>query len=124
MEDDAKNNVLEDAEQAVFSRKTNYGDKLNGPTAAVYITAELWSNYLQTDLTEHDICMMMVLLKVARAKVDPKKRDNLVDIAGYVRVAELSGKESFEAHLRDIAAGGVTDEEVTAIQRRNPESLK
>lgn len=58
-------------------------------------TADLWSAYLgrkygffpALKLTSRDVCMMMVLLKVSR-DANSSKRDNLVDIAGYVRNAD------------------------------------
>lgn len=57
-------------------------------------TAKLWAAYLarrfgqDLDLGPRDVCMMMVLLKVSRDANRPA-RDNLTDIAGYARNAEM-----------------------------------
>ena len=45
--------------------------------------AAMWSAYLGVDITEHDVCAMMVLLKVARIKGNAKHLDSWIDIAGY-----------------------------------------
>jgi len=51
-------------------------------------TAALWSAYLGTPVSSHDVCMLNVLQKVSRAKhkVTP---DSLLDVAGYAANAEL-----------------------------------
>lgn len=45
--------------------------------------SELWSVYLGTLVDAHDVANLMVLLKVARAKGNPRHADNWVDMAGY-----------------------------------------
>jgi len=50
--------------------------------------ADLWGAYLGYNITPEDTAMLMILLKVARHHHMPKE-DNLVDIAGYARTAEL-----------------------------------
>ena len=49
--------------------------------------AQFWSDYLGFSLTDFDVCMMMVLLKVARVKCGRSVADSLVDIAGYAACA-------------------------------------
>ena len=49
--------------------------------------AQFWSDYLGFALTDFDVCMMMVLLKVARVKCGRSIADSLVDIAGYAACA-------------------------------------
>lgn len=44
--------------------------------------AKLWSAYLEAEISAHDVAMLMVLLKVSRAKVD-EGIDTAIDIAGY-----------------------------------------
>lgn len=44
--------------------------------------ANLWEDYLGIPIDAHDVAMLMVLLKVSRAKTD-KKLDTAVDICGY-----------------------------------------
>ena len=51
-------------------------------------TAALWSAYLGVPIAARDVCMLNVLQKVSRDR-HGVKRDNLVDIAGYARNAEL-----------------------------------
>ena len=71
-------------------RNTFYGD----PSVNHECTALMWSAYLSRLHTEEvvvkarDVCMMNILQKVSRDANMPK-RDNLVDIAGYARNAEM-----------------------------------
>lgn len=44
--------------------------------------AKMWSAYLDIEISAHDVSMMMVLLKVSRAKTD-MGIDTAIDIAGY-----------------------------------------
>lgn len=50
--------------------------------------AMLWGAYKGAHFTEKDVAMMMILVKMARNSFK-EKRDNLVDIAGYARTAEM-----------------------------------
>ena len=67
--------------------------------------ATYWSTYLRNRfkdkdtpiyLNRHDVCMMMILLKVARG---PENEDNWIDIAGYAGLgadfAEVALPNSF-----------------------------
>ena len=49
--------------------------------------AKLWSTYKGVEFTPHDVPMMMALLKIARAKSNPKKIDNYRDGCGYIALA-------------------------------------
>ena len=60
-------------------RQADHGDLENNFEAI----AQLWSIYLNKMITRADVALMMVLLKVARAKGSPGHSDNWVDIAGY-----------------------------------------
>lgn len=51
-------------------------------------TAALWSTYLDHPITTRDVCMLNILQKISRDMASAK-RDNLVDIAGYARNAEM-----------------------------------
>lgn len=73
------------------ARHQDYGT----PLANHQRTADLWNAYLRCSpsekpqpLTPRDVCMLNILQKVSRDRHAPK-RDNLVDIAGYARNAEL-----------------------------------
>lgn len=47
----------------------------------------LWTGYLEREVTPRDVCMMMILLKVARVSCGYSVFDSLVDIAGYAACA-------------------------------------
>ena len=49
--------------------------------------ADYWSVYLGEPITQTDVAMMMILLKVARTVNDPTYDDNYIDIAGYAACA-------------------------------------
>lgn len=65
-------------------RRTDYGT----PAENHGRTAALWAAYLGVPITARDVCILNVLQKASRDRHGPK-RDNLVDIAGYARNAEL-----------------------------------
>lgn len=51
------------------------------------IISKLWARYLGTCIDEQDVCVMMILLKVARISLGFSVEDSLVDIAGYAACA-------------------------------------
>lgn len=59
----------------------------------------LWSAYLDRELTSADVANMMILLKIARAKTNPKHQDNWVDMAGY---ASCGCEIATEKSVRDV----------------------
>ena len=67
----------------VDEREADYGDA----SVNMRRTAELWSAYLQTPITAHDVSICMILVKCSRAKVTHRS-DNYVDIAGYAKIAD------------------------------------
>lgn len=60
-------------------RQATHGE----PEDSFGMIARLWSAYLGQEIKSHDVCSMMALLKVARAKSNPANDDNWVDMAGY-----------------------------------------
>lgn len=77
--------VLEEAESIVNGpRRESYGP----PAVNHGRTAVLWGAYLGIELAARDVCMLNALQKIGRDAHIPT-RDNLVDIAGYMRNAEL-----------------------------------
>ena len=54
----------------------------NFKTIAIY-----WSVHLGVEVLAHDVGTMMLLLKAARAKSNPKHADNYIDAAGYAACA-------------------------------------
>jgi len=64
-------------------RQKDYGD----PTTNFADIARLWSAYLNIPLTSKDVCNLMVLLKLCRAKNGQFSKDTFIDIAGYSAIA-------------------------------------
>jgi hypothetical protein len=70
-------------------RNQDYGD----PRPNFEDTAAMWSAYKGVTFEAHDVAAMMILLKVARLKTSPGKRDNWTDAAGYAGLgAEVSAE--------------------------------
>lgn len=82
-------NVLEEAALLTSEdRQRDYGHPIDNHGG----TAAMWTAYLgarlNAPLTARDVCLMQVLVKVSREGNAPK-RDNLTDICGYARNAEM-----------------------------------
>lgn len=59
------------------------GDRYGKPENSFTDIAKLWSIYLEKEITEKDVCMLMGLLKIVRVKNNPNHLDSLIDLAGY-----------------------------------------
>lgn len=71
--------ILEEAQKAVYGdRQEDYGSV----TENFDTIAQLWSIVLKTKVTAEQVGICMVQVKVAR-QMFKKKRDNLIDGAGY-----------------------------------------
>lgn len=83
--------VLKEALKIVTNdRQKNYGT----PEDNFSIIANLWGSYLGCKISTTDVALLMVLLKIARARSNNGYVDNYVDIAGYAACAgELNDKE-------------------------------
>lgn len=78
--------ILDAAEKCVCNdRQDQYGK----PEDSFSAIADLWTAYLDIgrEITPVDVAQMMILLKVGRAKENPKHQDNWVDMAGYAACA-------------------------------------
>lgn len=76
--------ILEEAQKAVYGdRQEDYGTV----TENFDTIAQLWSIVLKTKVTAEQVGICMVQVKVAR-QMFKKKRDNLVDGAGYFATLE------------------------------------
>jgi hypothetical protein len=76
--------ILDSATNLVATtRQAEYGDAAE----SFGLISGLWSEYLGHDIKPADVCAMMVLLKLARAKHRPAHEDSWVDIAGYAALA-------------------------------------
>lgn len=78
--------ILEAAEKCVCKDRQDTHGK---PEDSFSEIAMLWTAYLGTgqEIDPVDVANMMVLLKIARAKENPKHQDNWVDMAGYAACA-------------------------------------
>lgn len=96
--------VLDRAKEAVTQdRAATHGR----PEDTFSLIADLWTVYLEQEVTSVDVAHLMILLKVARAKQNPTYADNHVDVAGYgacaSELAELADL-AHEAMQRTIRA--------------------
>lgn len=77
--------ILETAARVVDGpRRESYGT----PKENHERTAALWSAFLGVPITAAQVCMLNILQKVSRER-HAHNLDNLVDIAGYARNAQL-----------------------------------
>ena len=76
--------VLETALKTVCEeRKDQYGELENN----FEDIAKLWTYWLDVKVSAEDVAIMMLLLKVARARTGKFHADNFVDMAGYAACA-------------------------------------
>lgn len=76
--------ILMEAEKSICGqREQDYGN----PEDNFSTIADLWSAYLNREVSSQDVAMMMILLKVARIKNGGGSGDSYVDIAGYAACA-------------------------------------
>ena len=70
-------------------RQHDYGDKYQNHENI----ANLWSAYLNYNISAHDVAICMLLVKVARLKHRPTT-DCYIDMAGYAAIAgEIQDKD-------------------------------
>ena len=74
--DTAKEVITNDRQATHGSAEDNFG-----------LIAAYWSAHLGRNIKPHDVAVMMTLLKLARAKANPKHVDNAIDAAGYSALA-------------------------------------
>lgn len=73
--------VLDTAKQYVTrDRAADHGDMENN----FKTIADYWSVHLGLEISPADVAVMMVLLKLARIKSNPRHQDNWVDGCGYL----------------------------------------
>lgn len=56
------------------------------------LIADLWSTYTGMKISQRDVAVMMILLKVARVRTGTNHSDNFVDMAGYAACAAEIGE--------------------------------
>ena len=98
---------LDKAAQCVTQdRQSEYG----GMEDNFRIIANFWSIYLGRKVYPVDVAAMMALLKLARAKANPRHGDNWIDLAGYAACGaecaagkrQAEGCEELVRHIRDV----------------------
>jgi hypothetical protein len=75
-----KPSVLTEADNLINGeRRADYGDAYD----SFVVVARLWSVVLGIDVTPRHVALCMIMLKVGRDITGERKRDTLVDMAGY-----------------------------------------
>ena len=77
-----KNELLDACKVALNSRGQHYGKVLENHSRI----AKIWSVIVGSEITEEQVALMMVGLKVARLVETPDHQDSILDIAGYAAV--------------------------------------
>ena len=92
--------ILKKANECVTgSRQQDYGSAERN----FELIANLWSTYLDTDISAVDVAMMMSMLKIARIKSGRLHEDNFIDLAGYAACAgEIAHRETDSPRLERI----------------------
>ena len=80
--DTAKEFIMVDRAVTHGSAEDNFG-----------LIAAYWSAHLNRTIRPHDVAVMMTLMKLARAKSNPKHIDNWIDGCGYLA---LGGETAME----------------------------
>jgi ABC-type sulfate transport system substrate-binding protein len=57
------------------------------------LIAAYWSAHLNKNIKPHDVAVMMTLMKLARAKSNPKHIDNWIDGCGYLALGGEAAAE-------------------------------
>jgi len=108
--------ILEEAKNLIGAdRQKDYGDKLTNHTNI----AALWSIFLQTKISPHDVAVCMALVKVARL-MHQHKKDSYIDMAAYAAIAgeieARTGKgQSFEGEGE--RRGRITKEHIKSLNK-------
>lgn len=102
--------ILLEAESLVHGdRHEDYGHPLDD----FNFTAVMWSSYLRKRgllsfnmpiLEADDIAIMMIMVKISR-QANRRKRDNLVDIAGYAETAQMCVDENDRREDQKVSFG-------------------
>ncbi len=80
--DTAKEYVTKDRAATHGDAERNFG-----------LIAAYWSAHLNKNISPHDVAVMMTLLKLARAKSNPKHIDNWIDGCGYLALGGEAAAE-------------------------------
>ena len=87
--------ILNTAETILGGERENeYGDKRTNHNNI----ATLWSAYLDKEIKARDVAILMVLLKIARAKFGHPSMDTYIDMVGYSAIAGELAHEDNQKH--------------------------
>ena len=76
--------ILDEAKRLTHTdRQKNYGS----PYVNHKRIADLWSVYLETEITPSQVALCLCLVKIARLIETPDHEDSFVDLAAYARIA-------------------------------------
>lgn len=76
--------LLREAEEITCgNRHMDYGDPVENHERIARIASEATGH----DLTAHDVVMVLIAAKMARARISPTKRDHYVDMMAYAGIA-------------------------------------
>lgn len=88
--------ILAEADRLVSSdRQNDYGH----PYDDFSKTAAMWTVILGTEVKPEQIPLCMIAVKLSR-QVNKPKRDNLVDIAGYAKTADMVLERIKDMHAK------------------------
>src|SRR6187431_318778 len=81
-----------DVLKTAHSLVTGEREEQHGRPAETFTqVAVLWSDYLDHQISDVDVAMLLALLKIARQRGNPANSDNYIDGCGYLAIAaELS----------------------------------
>ena len=79
-------------------RQVDYGDKLINHVNI----ANLWSAYININISPHDVAVMMCLLKIARLKQGSRTEDTYLDASAYMAIAREIGERVEELHKQQL----------------------
>ena len=78
--------LFSECKNILDNRQTYNSNQFTGETT-LQLVARMWSEYLEKPITEADVCMMMVFLKLNREMLKSNK-DNIIDAINYLALYE------------------------------------
>lgn len=90
---------LEQAKSIISGKRNTHGT----PERCFENISGLWSEYLERDISPHDVAIMMVLFKIGRIKSGKVEynADNYIDACGYAALADELKQQEVEKQARE-----------------------
>ncbi len=86
-------NILAEADRIIAQdRNIDY----DSPERNFTHIANLWNSQFGTNFKSHEVATAMMLVKIARTRTSPKRRDHWVDIAGYAACGGECAEEEIQ----------------------------